>query len=42
MHPSVGEVEQILNEQHELIMTNSVSVQDGLEEATSRIREALE
>ncbi len=42
MHPSVGEVEQILNEQHELIMTNSVSVQEGLEEATSRIREALE
>ena len=42
MHPSVGEVEQILNEEHELIMTNSVSVQDGLEEATSRIRDALE
>jgi len=41
MHPHVGEVEQILNEQHDLIMTNSVSVQEGLEEATSRIRDVL-
>ena len=42
MHPDVGAVEQILNEQHELIMTNSVSVEDGLEETTDRIREVLE
>jgi multiple sugar transport system substrate-binding protein len=41
MHPNVGEIEQILNEQHELIMTNSVSVEEGLEEATSRISEVL-
>lgn len=42
MHPKVGEVEQILNEEHDLIMTSSVSVQDGLEEMTSRISEVLE
>ncbi len=41
MHPQVGEVEQILNEEHELIMTTSVSVQDGLDETTSRIQEVL-
>jgi multiple sugar transport system substrate-binding protein len=42
MHPDVGAVEQILNEQHELIMTNSVSVEDGLEETTDRISDELE
>jgi len=42
MHPQVGEVEQILNEEHELIMTQSVSVEDGLEETTSRISDVLE
>jgi len=41
MHPKVGAVEQILNEEHELIMTNSVSVDEGLAEMTSRITEAL-
>jgi multiple sugar transport system substrate-binding protein len=41
MHPSVGAVEQILNEEHELIMTNSVSVDEGLTEMTSRVSEAL-
>ncbi|MBI5960336.1 MAG: sugar ABC transporter substrate-binding protein [Chloroflexi bacterium] len=42
MHPNVGEVEQILNEEHELIMTTSLSVDEGLEEMTSRIDEVLE
>ena len=42
MHPKVGAVEQILNEEHELIMTNSVSVQEGLDEMTSRISKVLE
>ena len=42
MHPKVGEIEQILNEEHELIMTNSVSVQEGLDEMTSRISKVLE
>ena len=42
MHPNVGEVEQILNEEHDLIMTNSVSVQEGIDEMTSRISEVLE
>ena len=41
MHPNVGEIEQILNEEHELIMTTSLSVEEGLEEATSRISEVL-
>ncbi len=42
MHPNVGEVEQILNEEHELIMTDSLSVEEGLEETTSRISEVLQ
>jgi multiple sugar transport system substrate-binding protein len=42
MHPQVGEVEQILNEEHELIMTNSLSVEEGLAETTSRISEVLQ
>ena len=41
MHPKVGAVEQILNEEHDLIMTNSVSVDDGIAEMTSRVSEAL-
>jgi multiple sugar transport system substrate-binding protein len=41
MHPHVGEVEQILNEEHELIMTGSVSVDEGVAEMTSRISEVL-
>jgi len=41
MHPHVGEVEQILNEEHELIMTGSVSVEEGVAEMTSRISEIL-
>jgi multiple sugar transport system substrate-binding protein len=42
MHPQVGEIEQILNEEHELIMTSSLSVEEGLEEMTSRISEVLQ
>jgi multiple sugar transport system substrate-binding protein len=41
MDPHVGAVEQILNEEHELIMTKSVSVDEGIAEMTSRISEAL-
>jgi multiple sugar transport system substrate-binding protein len=42
MHPNVGEIEQILNEEHDLIMTNSVSVQEGLGEMSSRVSDVLE
>lgn len=42
MHPSVGEIEQILNEEHELLMTNSLSVEEGLAETTDRISEVLD
>ncbi len=42
MHPKVGAVEQILNEEHELIMTVSVPVDEGIASMTSRISEALE
>jgi multiple sugar transport system substrate-binding protein len=42
MHPKVSEIEQILNQEHSLIMTQSVSVEDGLAEATERINEVLE
>jgi multiple sugar transport system substrate-binding protein len=42
MHPKVGAVEQILNEEHDLIMTESVSVDEGIASMTSRISEALE
>jgi multiple sugar transport system substrate-binding protein len=41
MHPKVGAVEQILNEEHDLIMTESVSVDEGIAEMTSRVSEAL-
>ncbi|MBN1310242.1 MAG: extracellular solute-binding protein [Anaerolineae bacterium] len=41
MHPKVGAVEQILNEEHELIMTGSVPVDEGIANMTSRISEAL-
>ncbi len=42
MHPKVGEIEQILNEEHDLIMTGSISVKDGVNEMTERIREVLD
>jgi multiple sugar transport system substrate-binding protein len=41
MHPKVGTVEQILNEEHDLIMTGSVPVDEGIAEMTSRVSEAL-
>jgi multiple sugar transport system substrate-binding protein len=41
MHSKVGAVEQILNEEHDLIMTESVPVDEGIAEMTSRISEAL-
>lgn len=41
MHPKVGAVEQILNEEHELIMTQSVSVDEGIASMTKRVSEAL-
>lgn len=41
MHPKVGEVEQILNQEHELIMSESVSVDEGIEAMTRRVLEAL-
>jgi hypothetical protein len=37
----VGEIEQILNEEHDLIMTRSVSVDEGLAEASERVSEVL-
>jgi multiple sugar transport system substrate-binding protein len=39
MDPRVGSIEQILNEEHELIMTMSVSVEDGIAEINRRIAE---
>jgi multiple sugar transport system substrate-binding protein len=42
MHPQVGAIEQILNEEHDLIMTRSVDVGEGLEEMSSRVSEELE
>jgi multiple sugar transport system substrate-binding protein len=41
MHPDVGEIEQILNQAHDLIMTRSVSVDEGLAEASERVSEVL-
>ncbi len=41
MDPNIGVVEQILNEEHDLIMTNSVSVADGIAEMTSRVNDEL-
>ncbi|MBN1563565.1 MAG: sugar ABC transporter substrate-binding protein [Anaerolineae bacterium] len=41
MHENVGEIEQILNEAHDLIMTRSVSVEDGLAEASERVSDVL-
>jgi multiple sugar transport system substrate-binding protein len=41
LHPKVSAVEQILNEEHELIMTNSVSVDEGIANMTRRVTEAL-
>jgi multiple sugar transport system substrate-binding protein len=40
MDPKVSAVEQILNEEHELIMTGSVSVDEGIKEMTRRVSAA--
>jgi len=37
--PRVSKIDQILNEEHDLIMTKSISVQDGLAEMTRRVAE---
>lgn len=39
MHDDAGFVEGMLNEQHSLIMTGNASVEDGLAEATERMKE---
>jgi len=41
MDPNVGAIEQILNEEHDLIMTNSVTVDEGVAEMTERAQEAI-
>jgi len=41
MDPNVGAIEQILNEEHDLIMTESVTVDEGIAEMTTRADEAL-
>jgi multiple sugar transport system substrate-binding protein len=41
MHPKVGAVEKILNEEHDLIMTQSVPVDEGIANMTKRVSEAL-
>lgn len=41
IHPQVSVIERILNEEHELIMTESVTVDEGLAEMTRRVKEAL-
>ena len=41
MDPNVSAIEQILNEEHDLIMTESVTVDEGLAEMTRRVN-ALE
>ena len=41
LHPKVSAVEQILNEEHELIMTNSISVDEGIANMSRRVSEVL-
>lgn len=41
MHEKVSVIEQILNEEHELILTESISVDEGLANMTKRVKEAL-
>ena len=42
MHPKVAIIEKILNEEHELIMTGSVSIDQGLAEMSRRVKEVLD
>ncbi len=41
IHPKVAIIEKILNEEHELIITESVSIDQGLANMTRRVKEAL-
>ncbi|NMA82629.1 MAG: sugar ABC transporter substrate-binding protein [Epulopiscium sp.] len=41
MHEKVNMIEQILNEEHELILTESVTVDEGLANMTKRVKEVL-
>jgi len=41
MHDKVAVIEQILNQEHELIMTESKSVDQGLADMSKRVKEAL-
>lgn len=41
MHEKVSVIEQILNEEHELILTESVTVDEGLDNMSRRVEEAL-
>ncbi|HWR10543.1 MAG TPA: sugar ABC transporter substrate-binding protein [Rectinemataceae bacterium] len=41
MHAKVAVIEKILNEQHELIMTGSVSIDQGLADMGRRVKEVL-
>jgi multiple sugar transport system substrate-binding protein len=42
LHPKVGIIEQILNQEHELIITESVSIDQGLAAMSRRVSEALD
>lgn len=41
MHEKVSVIEQILNEEHELILTESLSIDEGLDNMSRRVQEAL-
>ncbi len=41
IHPKVAIIEKILNEEHELIITESVSIDQGLANMSRRVKEAL-
>ena len=41
MHPKAAVIEKILNEEDELIITESVSVDQGLADMSRRVSEAL-
>ncbi len=41
MNSKSSAVDKILNEEHDLIMTNSISVDDGIAEMTKRVNEVL-
>jgi multiple sugar transport system substrate-binding protein len=41
MDPKASAIDKILSEEHDLIMTNSISVDNGIAEMTKRAKEAL-